>query len=68
MLVLKASTTPGSTARFTPDAGPVAEATQKLEAWQSTMFIRAHGALRRLHPAQDGSYLNRTSPVQVQGF
>ena len=53
MLVVKASTTSGSTARFTPDSGPVAEATQKLEAWQSTMFIRAHGALRRLHPAQD---------------
>jgi len=51
MLVLKACSAPQATARFTPDAGPVAEATEKLEAWQSTMFLRAHAALRRLHPA-----------------
>ncbi|HEY1954417.1 MAG TPA: hypothetical protein VGH28_02375 [Polyangiaceae bacterium] len=53
MLVLRASAAPQAPARFTPDAGPVADATQKLEAWQSTMFLRAHAALRRLHPEQD---------------
>jgi hypothetical protein len=53
MLVLKASTTPGTAVRFTPDAGPVADAVEKVDAWQSSMFTRAHGALRRLHPAQD---------------
>jgi hypothetical protein len=52
-LVLKACSAPQGTTRFTPDAGPVADATQKLESWQSTMFLRAHAALRRLHPEQD---------------
>src|SRR6185503_3364411 len=52
-LVLKACSAPQTAARFTPDAGPVADATQKLEAWQSTMYLRAHAALRRLHPEQD---------------
>ena len=52
-LVLKACSAPVATAHFTPQAGPVADATQKLEAWQATMFLRAHAALRRLHPEQD---------------
>ena len=53
-LVLKACSAPqASTQRFTPEAGPVGEATQQIEAWQSTMFLRAHAAMRRLHPAQD---------------
>jgi len=52
-LVYKACSLPQSKQRFTPDAGPVADANDKLVAWQATMFVRAHAALRRLHPAQD---------------
>jgi len=52
-LVLKACSAPTGTLQFAPDAGPVEDATQKIEAWQSTMFLRAHAALRRLHPEQD---------------
>ena len=52
-LVLKACSAPQATVRFTPDAGPVADAIDELVAWQSTMFLRAHAALRRLHPAED---------------
>ncbi len=52
-LVLKACAAPQPSPRFTPDDGPVAEVTQQIEAWQSTMFLRAHAALRRLHPHQD---------------
>ncbi|HEY1959247.1 MAG TPA: hypothetical protein VGH28_26715, partial [Polyangiaceae bacterium] len=52
-LVLKACSAPTVDAKFAPHTGPVADATQKIEAWQSTMFLRAHAALRRLHPAQD---------------
>ncbi len=52
-LVLAASSAPTAATKFTPQAGPVADVTQKVEAWQSTMFLRAHAALRRLHPEQD---------------
>ena len=52
-LVLKACSAPAVDTKFTPHSGPVAEATQKIEAWQSTMLLRAHAALRRLHPEQD---------------
>jgi hypothetical protein len=52
-LVLKASSAPPPATKFTPDAGPVADATKSIEAWRSTMFLRGHAALRRLHPEQD---------------
>ncbi len=52
-LVLKACSAPAGVTQLAPDAGPVQAATQKIEAWQSTMFLRAHAALRRLHPQQD---------------
>ncbi len=49
-LVLKASGT------FNPDhvtASPVADAINQLEAWRSATFLRARGALHRLHPEQE---------------
>ena len=52
-LVLKACAAPAVDTKFTPHSGPVGEATQKIDAWQSTMLLRAHAALRRLHPEQD---------------
>jgi hypothetical protein len=61
-LVLKACSAPGAATQFTPQAGPVAEATQKIEAWQSTMFLRAHAALRRLHPKQDAFVFENITP------
>jgi hypothetical protein len=32
---------------------PLTAATDKVEAWQASMFVRAHAALRRFHPEQD---------------
>ena len=32
---------------------PLADAVGKVEAWQTSMFVRAHAALRRFHPEQD---------------
>jgi hypothetical protein len=52
-LIYKACSLPQAMPRFTPDAGPVADTNDKLVAWQSTMFLRANAALRRLHPEQD---------------
>jgi hypothetical protein len=68
-LVLKACSAPQASPRFTPNDGPVAEVTQQIEAWQSTMFLRAHAALRRLHPEQDAfvfeNLVSGTGPASV---
>ncbi len=51
-LVLTACSVP-AVEKFNSSSGPVAEATQKIETWKATMMLRAHAALRRLHPEQD---------------
>ncbi len=61
VLVLKACSTPQAAVRFTPDAGPVADATEKLLAWQSSMFLRAHAALRRLLDQLENSAARKSS-------
>lgn len=60
-LVLRAYAAPSSPT-FTPDAGPVGDAVNEVDAWQQLMFPRAHAALRRLHPEQDAFVFDNITP------
>lgn len=52
-LVLTACSAPTVNVTSASTTGPVVEATQKLEEWQSAMLPRAQAALHRLHPEQE---------------
>jgi len=52
-LIYKACSVPQATPHFAPDAGPVADRHRQARRVQSSMFLRANAAMRRLHPEQD---------------
>ncbi|HEX4516235.1 MAG TPA: hypothetical protein VH054_21960 [Polyangiaceae bacterium] len=52
-LVLAAYAAPNGPAATSIADAPLTVATSKVEAWQNTMFVRAHAALGRLYPEQD---------------
>ena len=41
---------------------PLNDAITKVDAWQSSMFVRAHAVLRRFHPEQDAYVFENLAP------
>ena len=60
-LVLTAYAATGPAAPSIVEA-PLTEATDKVNAWQGSMFVRAHAALRRFHPEQDAFVFTNLEP------